>query len=424
MGHLRRLTFLLPFLVMSLVAQEDDYRTLTDKRGRTIVAKIVRVAGSKVQIERKDGRRFVVEMNNFSEADQDVMMKFAMGDTMGDKPAGARRGIPKPLAVPGPKPAAPNPERPVDEGDVFAFKEVRFKEKKTDHFTIYSSEKEWEPAHPYAEKTWDLIDGIFPITFRADYERQKFAAPDKGPNRSDFGQSDGAFRYRIYFAQSDEEYGIMSGQYAATLPEDQQARFAATAPRTGNFEDDLGNRWMVIKKDPIDPRSYNNLLVHGLAGQLTSGHAQMRGLPLWLSAGIGYWAENKLFKSCAVLYLDFEQYYGEKGNITEGDILDSTSAWAKPIRNLCRKGTRYTVADVVHAEVSSLTPELSGYTFALVSFLVEEDARRRKFHKMLYDQREGAQEITPEMLVESIGYPSAEAFEKEWYAYIMSNAFK
>jgi len=214
-------------------------------------------------------------------------------------------------------------------------------------------------------------------------------------------------------------------QYAATMDGQRQARFLALTPQIGNF-DDIDNRWLVIFKQPGRPdASYGNLLVHKLAANLTAGQARRQGVPLWLAAGTGYWLENQLFKRCQVHYLDFQQYYAdEEGEVSKSDILDGSSTWTKPVRNLCRKGTRFGVVDVLTAEPSSLSPELSGYVFAFTSFLLSTEERRQKFQQMVLAQRDAPDRMRAETVVAAMGYESAEKMEEDWYKYILSNDFK
>jgi outer membrane protein assembly factor BamB len=51
----------------------DDYREFKDQQGRSIQARVVEVTEEAVTIQRQDGRRFVVGISAFSQADQDYL---------------------------------------------------------------------------------------------------------------------------------------------------------------------------------------------------------------------------------------------------------------------------------------------------------------------------------------------------------------
>jgi len=410
--------FLLPLLLFVLLAggvfAQGEFRTFTDTKGRSLEAKVLRVAGAKCQIERKDGKRFIMDIATFTEDDQDYLFNFAAN----------------PPAV-GAVPDAPAPPMAMEagapaEGDVpLAFTEIDFKQKDTDHFSIHSSARKFEPAEGHAEKAWDLMSAVYKDTLKADFEQMQFAAPNKERNRADFSSADSKFRYRIYFAQNEDEFTKMMDQYAATMDGQRQARFVALTPQLGNF-DDIDNRWLVIFKQPgRADASYGNVLVHKLAANLTASQTRRRTVPLWLAAGTGYWMENQLFKRCQVHYLDFQQYYADQeGEVTKSDILDSRSTWSNPVRNLCRKGTRFGVVDVLTAEPGNLSPELSGYVFAFTAFLLSTEDRRQKFQNMILAQRDAPDRMREETVVSAMGYDSVEKMEEDWYKYILSNDFK
>jgi outer membrane protein assembly factor BamB len=52
---------------------QGEYRTLTDSRGREVQARVLRLEGERVTIERRDGKQFTVPIATFSQADQDFL---------------------------------------------------------------------------------------------------------------------------------------------------------------------------------------------------------------------------------------------------------------------------------------------------------------------------------------------------------------
>ena len=71
---------------------EGEYRTFTDSRGRTVQARVVRVEGDQVTIQRRDGKQFTVPMATFSPADQEFLRRPAPAKTATRKTAKCQAG--------------------------------------------------------------------------------------------------------------------------------------------------------------------------------------------------------------------------------------------------------------------------------------------------------------------------------------------
>jgi hypothetical protein len=65
------------FCLAQAINDPDEYREFKDQRGRTVVARVVGTGDDSVTIERRDGRRFTVDVSVFSEADQDFIRGLA-----------------------------------------------------------------------------------------------------------------------------------------------------------------------------------------------------------------------------------------------------------------------------------------------------------------------------------------------------------
>jgi outer membrane protein assembly factor BamB len=72
-------------------SEEGAYRTFTDSRGRTIQARVVRVQGDQVTIQRRDGKQYTVPMETFSSADQVFLRRSAPAKTAAAKTAHTRQ---------------------------------------------------------------------------------------------------------------------------------------------------------------------------------------------------------------------------------------------------------------------------------------------------------------------------------------------
>ena len=90
---------------------------------------------------------------------------------------------------------------------------------------------------------------------------------------------------------------------------------------------------------------------------------------------------------------------------------------------MCRKEIRETLDSVCKAEILSLTPNQSGYIFALTYFLVSTDENIKKYQKLVEQSRQG-EKITKSVLLEVYGYEDDAALEKDWYEFMESREFR
>ena len=90
---------------------------------------------------------------------------------------------------------------------------------------------------------------------------------------------------------------------------------------------------------------------------------------------------------------------------------------------MCRKEIRETLDSVCKAEILSLTPNQSGYIFALTYFLVSTDENIKKYQKLVERSRQG-EKITKSILLEVYGYEDDATLEKDWYEFMESREFR
>ena len=123
--------------------------------------------------------------------------------------------------------------------------------------------------------------------------------------------------------------------------------------------------------------------------------------------------------------MDFEAYYqnNEDAEIVRGGTLGPDQPWPSALRKLCKKGVRESLTDVCGADILTLTPNESGYIFALTYFLVSTDERIENYRKLLAASRKGTT-IDKEFLLETYGYEDDEALEADWYEFLESSKFK
>ena len=90
---------------------------------------------------------------------------------------------------------------------------------------------------------------------------------------------------------------------------------------------------------------------------------------------------------------------------------------------MCKKDIRETLETVCKAEILTLTPNQSGYIFALTYFLVGNDENIAKYRKLVERARQG-ETITKSVLLDTYGYEDDDALEADWYEFMESRDFR
>lgn len=304
------------------------------------------------------------------------------------------------------------------------FPKLAWREKESDHVMIRTHGTGTDPARRYAEKTYEVMAEVLP-GLTADFEKNEFRTP--GGAEAGAGEQ---FRLTTYLVESGDDFHHLVDTEAGRS--NWQAGTRQVVKKVGSFED-RENRYLVIcKSDPAQSggggaTDRTPVLVHRMGGLLMKGRSRQAQLPFWMTAGMGYYAEHLVLDRCSVAYLDFDRHYAQEGddpvNIRKGEALALGTDWTRTLRDLCKDDKRVGLADTLAAEVLNLTPNESGYLFALSYFLVSTDERAEKYQAFLKTIRDG-QKVEESLLLKTYGYADAAALEKEWYEWIMSRDFR
>lgn len=293
-----------------------------------------------------------------------------------------------------------------------------------------SNETNHDPARKYGKRVWKEMVEILP-GLTQDFEKGEFRT-STGELAS---ENEERFRFTVYLIGDGQTYKdcVRSDAERFNISEDRQKLMM----QTGNYRDRL-NRYLVLCK--VDPKSTDDgperdktaVFAHSTAAMLVSGQARSTQVPFWMKAGIGYYAEHALFSKCRVLYLDFEKYYesDRSGETIKGGTLGPNDSWTRAVRTLSKKGKRVSLLSVMNAQITTLSPNQSGYIFALTSFLVSDDQKKKNYQQLIMKIRDlkpsnrGRIEVTEDLLLDTYGYDDIESFEKDWYAFVESSKFK
>lgn len=312
----------------------------------------------------------------------------------------------------------------VADGQTTHFPDMKWREKELDHFMIRTSGTSSDPARKFSEKTYEILFEILP-GLKDDFEKNEFRIPS-GQNA---GKED-KFRFTTYLVDSGDAF------HRCVMTDAKRYNWIAghiqITKQVGNYLDP-NNRYLVIcKTDPMNSgggqeQDKKEILVHSLGTALMKGRTRQANLPFWMTAGMGYYAEHMVFDRCAIYYLDFEAYYranpDAKVDARKGGTLGPEESWPRILRKLCKKEKRVSLMKTINAQVITLSPNESGYMFALTYFLVSTEERAKTYQSFIKAIRDG-EEPTQELLLKTYGYADDAAFENAWYEWMMSTKFK
>ena len=300
------------------------------------------------------------------------------------------------------------------------FENFEWRERLTDHFALRAKSTNHDPARRYAEKVWDECVHVMP-GLEEDFSKNKFRTPGGAS-----GADTAPYRFTVYLIGSGLDY--------TTVLEQQQRRSGWDANQvqscriTRNYGDPQNRYRVLCKADPEKSAGGETdltpVFVHGTAATILEGRGLTGNLPFWMTAGWGYYVEHRIFRLCRVHYIDFKTYYAnEKADFKRGATLEPNEDWPGPLKKMCKKDIRETLDTVCKAKILTLTPNQSGYIFALTYFLVGNDENIAKYRKLVERARQG-EPITKPVLLDTYGYEDDAALEADWYEFMESRHFK
>lgn len=300
------------------------------------------------------------------------------------------------------------------------FDGVKWREKETDHFLIRAHGTNYDPASKLAEKVWVVCLDVLP-GLKDDFEKNEFRTPNGSK-----GADEAPFRYSVYLVEDGADFRHLVDIDAGRNGWD--ANQVRLTNKVGNYAEPQCRYGVFCKGDPMQSaggnRDISPVFVHSTGAALLRGRCLSATIPFWMRAGFGYYVEHMIFELCRVHYLDFESYYRDNdAEFTKGETLGPDEDWPSVLRKLCKDGKRCSLEEVMNAQVITLTPNESGYMFALTYFLVRDEAAQENYRKLVNGLREG-ESVNAAAILEAYGYADATALETEWYEWMETRKFK
>ncbi len=296
----------------------------------------------------------------------------------------------------------------------------KWKERETDHFLIRAESTGYDPASRHAEKLWEVVVEVLP-GLEKDFSENLFRTPDGAK-----GAESPPYRHTVYLLGKGDDFNRLVGIDAGRNGWD--ANTVRMTRHTANYADPRYRYGVFCKADPNQSaggdRDVTAVFAHSTGSTLLSGRSRSKRLPFWMTAGFGYYVEHRLFDRCRVHYLDFEAYYKENdAELKRSETLGPDKDWPGVLRRLCKDDKRVSLEDVCTAQILTLSPNESGYIFALTCFLVRDEEARKKYQTLVAHARDG-KTVDRSRLLETYGYDDDAALEAEWYEWVESRQFK
>lgn len=168
------------------------------------------------------------------------------------------------------------------------FEDFKWREKETDHFALRASGTNHDPARKYAEDVWEVCVEVMP-KLEDDFGKNEFRTP--GGSK---GADTAPYRFTVYLVGSGHDYDKVLEQ------EQKRSGWDANQLRLCRMTRNYGDpqcRYVVLCK--ADPESTGGggetdltaVFVHNTASTILGGRSLSGNLPLWMSAGWGYYVE-------------------------------------------------------------------------------------------------------------------------------------
>lgn len=294
------------------------------------------------------------------------------------------------------------------------FPNQRWKETKTDHFTIRTQGASPSVAKKYAEKVWEICNRTMP-GLKEEYANNTFQTPDGAS-----GSDDKPFRFTIYIVKRIYPFEEMVNKVTKDMGE-RAAGYKQLCMQTKMLSDSR-HRYVVFCLEDREG-DLDALLVHSVASSILAGHGRMKEENFFHTAGYGYYVEHLIFKKCRVHYLDFNQYY-KNVEVVRGATLDGSSAWTRPVQRMVKKGeVTPRLSELYNMSIERLTPPRSGLLFALAHFMCHDDVNVKKHHQYMKKLRSG-ESASIKLILECYGYETESAFNTAFKEYIESRKFR
>ncbi|MDE0836673.1 MAG: hypothetical protein OSA84_10020 [Akkermansiaceae bacterium] len=407
--------FVVVLLLGASIGFSAESRTWTDKKGRTLEGKLMKLDGTVAVIELKAGKEVRLDRKLLSAGDNEYLNEYGGGE----------------VVVPSGKVGKPEKDARIDTKtfkkleDPFLFpgSEIALDALQTAHFLILSegslrpkdiavtAERMWQGMafqHPgFAEKWGDERRAIFVV---------------EESTHASIGEW-----YGKYLEENDKANEAM--KLGITWPK--ASGSSIKVPETAIEEYNLMDMARVFRVSDSNKSTYKKVftpfVTHCLASDMIT--AQM-------GATSGFGAAGRFAITTGHAYYKEIQLAGKSGTSLISAKYDSSeiqnsrgfadgTSWAKGLKKLVRKRDVVPSIEALYAyKVEELKPEELVLTYSFSYFMQSEMARLSAYTKMIARAESSRNIPAPVELAKIFGYESVEDLEKAWTEFIRSTAFR
>ena len=403
-------------LLFSISMQAAETRTWTDKKGRTLEGKLVKVEGEEAVIMLKIGREVRINRELLSALDNEYLTEYGGAEKV---ELSGKVGTPE-------KDARIDTKTFVELEEPFVFPgtEQTFDALQTEHFLILTrgsfrakgiaetAERLWHGMafqHPgFREKWGESRRAIFILD---DEETQEMVGQWYQEHLDAIGQREESLKLAITWPKSTAS--------TISLPAEEAERLGLlTAARVFKVNKDNESGFKKVFTPLVTHCMASDMLTTQMGGTSSFGAAGRFAI----TTGHAYYKEIQLAGKSGTSMIS-AKYDSSEIQSSRG-FADGTS-WAKELKKLVRKGTVVPSIEALYGyKVDTLTPEelVLMYSF---SYFMQSDQGRLAAYTKLIERAESSKQIPEAIeLAKIFGFESVEALQTAWTEFIGSSAFK
>jgi len=398
-------------------ASAAEFRTWTDTKGRTVIAKLVRVDDDIVLVEMKDGRKTEIKRKILSKADIDFLAEYG-GQGAADVDVTAEAAVPEKTVRVDSKVF-----KKWDQPFQFTGLEIDFNVLETPHFLVMTSGSVREK---------DTAEGAEILWHGMAFQHPSFARKWEGKKMA------------IFIVTEASDYNAIGAWYADVLRKGGDVaegnNMALSWPHavSGTIgleasqatEHNLFTQVRCFKAD--DPKlltgTWAPFRTHCLAGDMLN--LQMGGISNFGSAGYfalsnghSYYKEIQLCDKTETTKVNADAYASDEVKTTGG--FEDGRRWAKTIKDLIRKDKVKPSIDALYRlKLDGMTPTDCVLTYAFSRYLQSTVGRLANYATLAERVETSNQIPEPIELAKIYGFKSVKELEDDWIAYMAGSSFR
>ncbi|MEZ5300713.1 MAG: hypothetical protein R3F11_08655 [Verrucomicrobiales bacterium] len=404
-------------LFLGISAHAAELRTWTSLKGTTLDAKLLKVDGEDVILEKEDGTRLDVKRNQLSIGDQRYLQEYGGAEELGPQ-TGRMKSPAKEVKI--------DKKEFVKTEEPFRFGEdggLEFHGMVTPHFYVVSDGRDFiRETAENAERLWHDMAFYHP-NFARKWGDKKFAIVLVKEDEPWFSLADWQKHYLDQYGQPGESDKID--------PTWKQAS-STSVNLTQEMIDKYNTFGYASVFRPKDARTFDGVWApfrtHCLAQTLLG--LQMGGVSSFgskgffaIATGHAYFKEIDLTGETQTRLISAEGYESDK--VTSAGGFDKGDTWPKTLQKLVRKkDVTPSIKVMYQLEQQNLTPERVVLMYSFARYLQSTPERVAAFAKLAERIDTSRQMPVAEELADIYGFESVEKMEEDWIDYLKSSDFK